>query len=190
MTEEEFLRGCDEDVKAEFVDGRLVEMSPVSILHGRISRRLLTLLSVFVEDRGLGEVFGPEVQARLRTGLRRVPDVFFVAKEHLDRLQEDHLEGAPDLAVEIVSPESSERDWREKYLEYEAAGVREYWVVDPHGKQIRQYRVSGEGKYVTILPEGGVYRSEVLPGFFLREDWLWQEPVPKELDLLRELGCF
>lgn len=55
----------------------------------------------------------------------------FVAEEHLDRLQEMHLEGPADLVVEIVSPESRLRDRGEKFAEYELAGVSEYWLLDP-----------------------------------------------------------
>lgn len=188
MTEEEFVLWCDEDVKAEFNDGRVIAMSPVSVIHSEVFGRVYTLLRLFVGNRRLGQVLGSELQARLRVGLRRVPDIFFVAKEHLNRLRENHLEGAPDLVVEIVSPESSERDWREKYLEYAAAGVREYWAIYPLGQQVRQYRLSKGRKYATIPSEEGVHRSEVVPGFLLREEWLWGEPLPTEIELLKELG--
>ena len=86
MTEEEFVRWCDEDVKAEFNAGTVMVMSPVSISHTRLFRRLHTLLHLYAQAKGLGEILGSEYRARLRVGIRRVPDILFVRKEHLNRL--------------------------------------------------------------------------------------------------------
>ncbi|RME45672.1 MAG: Uma2 family endonuclease, partial [Caldilineae bacterium] len=88
----------------------------------------------------------------------------------------------------IVSPESVARDWREKYLEYEAAGVREYWVVDPMAERVEAYALSDEQRY-TLLPEKeGRIESRLLPGFFLQPAWLWQETLPNPLEILKTLG--
>jgi len=131
MTEEEFEAWCDEDVRAEYVDGEVIVHTPASTRHNDVMWFLGTLLNLFASHHDLGRVLGPELQVRLRPGLRRVPDLFFVAKARADIIHEKHIEGAPDLVIEIVSPDSVVRDWREKYFEYEAAGIREYWVIDP-----------------------------------------------------------
>ena len=60
----------------------------------------------------------------------RVPDLLFVTSEHVDRQQPTYLDGPRDLAVEIVSPDSVRRDQGEKFVEYEQAGIPEYWLVD------------------------------------------------------------
>src|SRR6185312_5741056 len=130
LSEEEFVAWCDEDVKAEWVDGRVIMMSPANYSHVNLTSFLISLLRIWVEGRGLGNVLGPEFAVRLRSRSRRVPDLMFVAKERLQNLRTSHLEGPPDLAMEIVSPDSVERDWREKYDDYQAAGVREYWIID------------------------------------------------------------
>jgi len=188
MTEEEFEARCDEDVKAEYVDGEVIVHSPVSTRHSDVVLFLAGLMRVIVQQHDLGRVLGPEVQVRLRPGLRRVPDLLFVAKEREDIIQPTLVEGTPNLIVEIVSPDSVERDWREKYLEYQEAGLGEYWVVDLEYQRLAVYRPDEQGRYQAMLAKEGVYRSQVLPGFWLRAEWLWQEPLPNELDVAREMG--
>lgn len=188
MTEEEFDAWCTEDVKAEYVDGEVIVHSPVSTRHSDLVWFIGYLLRTIVRQHDLGRVLGPELQVRLRPGLRRVPDLLFVAKERADIIRPTLVEGAPDLVMEIVSPDSVERDWREKYLEYEAAGVGEYWVVDLEYQRLAVYRLDEQGRYQAVSAEEGVCRSRVLPGFWLRAEWLWQEPLPNELDVAREMG--
>lgn len=187
MTEEEFVAWCDEDIKAEYVDGEVIVYTPVSRKHDDLTWFLGTLLKLFVEKNELGSIHGPELQVRLRAGIRRVPDLLFIAKEHRDIVQDAYVEGAPDLIVEIVSPDSEERDWREKYWEYEEAGVKEYWVIDPYSQTMAMYQLGKEGRYRRVELKEGIYRSEAVPGFWLRPEWLWQEPLPNVLEIAREL---
>jgi len=83
----------------------------------------------------------------------------------------------PDLIVEIVSAESRDRDYRDKYLDYQSAGVTEYIIIDPAYQTIDLHRLEG-GKYVPVVPENGALSSSVLPGFVLRAEWLKQSPLP------------
>lgn len=186
LSEEEFVAWCDEDKKAEWVDGRVVMMSPANTAHVRITTFLLSLIKIFVEDRDLGEVFGPELTTRLSPRIRRVPDLMFVAKERLPNVGPTHLEGPPDLALEIVSPDSVERDWRAKYADYQAAGVREYWVIDPAHQRVEAYRLV-DGEYQSIAHDQGRVASSVLGGFYLREEWLWRAELPKVRETLQEI---
>lgn len=197
MTEEEFVAWCDEDTRAEWVDGEVIMASPASNEHMDLSLWLGAVIRSFVERRQLGTV-RIEVQVRLaRPRRRRNPDIWFVSKEREHFLKPNHLEGPPDLIAEIVSPESEARDWREKYLEYEAAGVREYWVIDPASQHAELYVLTaeppaegegaGEKRYRRVLEKDGVLASVVLPGFFVRIAWLWQ-PHPQIPDALHELG--
>ena len=68
-----------------------------------------------------------------------MPDIWFLTESRRHLLRESHIEGPPDLMIEIVSPDSQSRDWREKYLEYQAAGVREYWMIDPMSRHVEAY---------------------------------------------------
>ena len=188
MTEEEFVAWCDEDVKAEWVDGEIIVHSPASTRHVRLAKFLLKVLDDFVAHYDLGEVLGPELQIRLGAlRRRRMPDILFVAKARLDIIKASHVEGAPDLVVEIVSPDSLARDWRDKYLEYEAAGVREYWVIEPMAERVETYALGEDGHYARIDEKDDAIHSTVLAGFYLKSAWLWQDPLPKVVDVLREL---
>lgn len=189
MTEEEFDNWHDELVRGEWVNGEVITMSPANVEHLDLGAFIDRVMGLFVAEHNLGKVI-PELQVRLNLGkkiVRRVPDVVFITRERLNILTATYAEGAPDLVIEIVSPDSTKRDWREKLQEYEAAGVREYWVVDPLSKQVEVYALSA--KRYQVLPEkGGAVHSRVLPGFFLKQAWLFQDPRPNPRAVLKELG--
>ena len=190
MTEEEFVDWCSDKTHAEWVDGEVIVMSPVSDLYGDLNTWLTSLVRLFIEQKDLGVVRGPEAQIRFASQRRRrEPDLLFVARNRLDILRPNHVEGAPDLVVEIVSPESMARDWREKYLEYEAGGVREYWVIDPMADRVETYTLGEDGRYRRLPEADGKVGSVVLAGFYIRPQWLWQRPLPKVMDALREMGA-
>jgi Uma2 family endonuclease len=186
MTYEEFLAWADEDTLAEWVDGEVVMNSPASRQHQDIGDFLVSVLRAFVEQRDLGAVLSAPFQVKLDASRGREPDLLFLAQAHLERLKENYVDGPPDLVVEIVSPESVVRDRGEKFYEYEAGGVPEYWLVDPTRKWAEFYRLDETGLYQTIFSgREGVYRSEVVPGFWLRMEWLWQPP--RVVQALQEL---
>ncbi len=187
MTYEEFLAWADEDTYAEWVNGEVTMVSPASKRHQEIADFLTAILRAHTEIHGLGVVLSAPFQMRLATSGRE-PDVLFVAKEHLDRLRETFLDGPADLVVEVVSPESAARDRGEKFYEYEAAGIREYWLVDPERETAEIY-VLEDGRYrPAFVGREGRYESRVLPGFWLRIEWLWQDPLPALVKVLRDLG--
>lgn len=188
MTESQFEAEF-RDIKAEWVDGEVIIMAPVNREHADLNGWLFRLVCEFVEHHDLGVVFGPEFPMRLaflRTW--RIPDIMFVSKAKISKLRPTHLDGAPDLVVEIISPDSEARDWRDKYSIYESSGVREYWVVDPLGKRIDVYSLGRSKRYSQILPddEGRIY-SKAIRGLYVRPDWLWRSPLPKLNSVLKEL---
>jgi Uma2 family endonuclease len=186
LSYEEFLDWADEDTLAEWVDGEVVMYSPASDRHQDLARFLTSVLSIYAETHDLGVVRPAPFQMKLEHSGRE-PDLLFIAKEHLDRLQETYLEGPADLAVEIISPESIGRDRGEKFYEYEAGNVPEYWLIDPQKARAEFYQLR-DGQYQQVPPDAeSVYRSEVLPGFWLQVEWLWQDTLPKTLDVLRKL---
>lgn len=188
MSEEEFLDFCDEDTKAEFVDGEVIVHSPASIKHVNIQMFVSWLVKLFVAKGRVGQVFGENFQVQLRPGLRRVPDLIFVSKDNNVTITNTEIQGAPDLVLEIVSPDSVDRDWRDKFHEYERAGVKEYWIIDPNNQRFEIYCLSDQGKYQAQRPEKGLLKSQILPGFWLKKDWLWQEPLPNVLEAAKELS--
>jgi Uma2 family endonuclease len=192
MTEEEFVEWTNstENIRAEWVDGEVLVLSPNSVEHDVLLIWLFNLLVPFVERHNAGTILGPNVTARLGAQKRRrIPDLLFVARTRQSLIKQNHVEGAPDLIIEIVSPESQSRDRRSKYSEYEKAGVREYWILDPLSRQMEAH-VLKRGKYKEIEPEQDILRSVLLPGFFLNSSWLWRKPLPKVLTIQKELGLF
>jgi len=187
---EDFLAWCDEDTLAEWVDGTVVMASPASRRHQAVSDFLLRVLGDYVEQRALGQVISAPFQMKTGPDLPgREPDVLFVATEHLGRLKDTYLDGPADLVVEVVSPESRLRDRGEKLAEYESGGVREYWVIDPEREQADFYVLGADGRYERRRADvQGVYRSDVVAGLWIKEQWFWQDPPPKALGVLRELG--
>ncbi len=186
LTYAEFLAWADEDTLAEWVDGEVIMTSPASRRHQELAGFLEKILGVFVEQRELGIVLSAPFQMKLERG--REPDLLFIAHEHLNRLRESFLDGPADLVVEIISPESVGRDRGEKFYEYARGGVPEYWLIDPQNEWAEFYHRQGSHYRSSFSGDAGEYTALVLPGFRLRVEWLWQQPLPRVLDVLRALG--
>ncbi|MCS7351226.1 MAG: Uma2 family endonuclease [Anaerolineae bacterium] len=105
---------------------------------------------------------------RLWPGKIREPNLFFIAKEHTDRIGEQAC-GVPDLVVEVTSPSTARVDRMEKFQEYARAGVRKYWIVDPEARTVEVY-VWQQGAYVLRgrWGPGEAASSELLSGFQVR----------------------
>jgi len=179
MSYEEFLAWANH-VHAEWVEGKVLLMSPASSRHQDIVVFLVTLLNIYVTTRNLGRVKTAPFQMRLQQPPRgREPDILFVAQAHLERFTPQYLDGPADLVVEVISPESSGRDRGEKFYEYEMAGVREYWLIDPQREQVEFYELNEQGQYMLALGgHAGEYQSKAIPGLTLDATWLWQDPPP------------
>ncbi len=187
-SEEAFEAWCDEDIRAEYLNGKVIMHCPAGTDHEDDVIGLGAILRILIDQKGLGRVLGSNTQIRLHSGKRRVPDLVFVAKERLEIIRPTYIDGAPDLVVEFVSDDSTVRDWREKYWEYEAAGVKEYWVIDRRLKRMDLNILGEDQKYFAALAQDGKLFSKVLPGFWLKPEWLWQQPLPSVVAMAREIG--
>ena len=187
MTYDEFLEWADEDTLAEWVDGKVVMTSPASARHQYLVTFLHNILTPYASIHDLGAVLLASFQMKLAHSGRE-PDVLFLATEHLDRLRESRIQGPADLVIEVVSQESRGRDRGEKFYEYREGGVPEYWLLDPQLEQAEFYQLDVQGRYQLAAPEaGGIYRSGVVPGFWLRVAWLWRQPLPDPVQTLLEI---
>ena len=111
----------------------------------------------------------------------------YIAEAHAARLTPTLVDGPPDLIMEIVSADSRNRDRRDKYFDYEASGVREYWIIDPLMRTIDLYVLDGR-TYRAVDAGLGQFRSTVLEGFFLRDTWLFGRSLPKVATVLKEMA--
>lgn len=176
-----------EGARLEWVDGKVEAYFANSLIHQRIIAFLLQLMNFHAEKYNLGEVILAGYAMKLAEQKRgREPDILFVARENDELLKFNFLDGAADIAVEVVSPESIERDYGTKLAEYEAAGVKEYWIVGPAEQHAAVYLLNEQGLYELADISGGVFRSQVLNNFLLRVEWL-QSEQPPTLAALREL---
>lgn len=189
MTYTEWLAWAGESRQAEWVNGEGITFAPPTILHGRISRFLFFLIGLYVDAARLGEVFAAPIEMRLARSARE-PDLLFVAQRHLDRLEATRLLGPADLVVEIVSDDSPRRDRVEKLAEYEEAGIPEYWLFDPRPRRQSAdfFHLAGSRYHTVPVDPDGRYHSAILPGFWLRPNWLWRDPAPDPLAYLAEIA--
>jgi Uma2 family endonuclease len=188
LSYEQFLEVMDGE-HVEWVRGEIINMAPISDEHQDLGLFLLAVLRPFVEFHKLGKLRYEPFQMKAGPDLPgRSPDILFVATANLGRLQRTFLDGPADMVVEIISPDSQSRDRGEKFSEYERGGVREYWLLDPLRKQADFYTRGDDGIFRLLAISDGVFRSNVLPGFWLKTDWLWQAPLPGTIGVLKELG--
>jgi Uma2 family endonuclease len=188
MTEEEYESWLGQaENRGELVEYLLEVHEPVSLTHVSISEFLTCLLRIYRERRPVGRSISPTYPIRFRTGLRRVPDLMFVTTAHLGRLRSTYLDGPADVAWEIVSADSIDRDWNRKFAEYQRHGIQEYWIIDPLTQRAVVYVLGPDG-YSEHPEVDGKLSSTVIEGFWIHTAWLWQDPLPDTIECLREMG--
>jgi Uma2 family endonuclease len=187
LTFEDFYLLIKDGEKGDLIDGVIYMSSPDNTDANSLFMWLGGLIHLFAEERELGEVFGSRVAFRMDEPQGPEPDIAFVRTERLHLVKRGYVEGAPDLAIEIVSPDSVERDYVRKREQYRQAGVPEYWIVDDMEQRVVLLRLNVAGAYREVKPRKGALYSQVLPGFWLRPEWLWEEPRPKKTTVLAEI---
>lgn len=162
------LMQFDETERYEIYDGRLIPMAPSpNTYHQRLVARLFRLLDGFVQPRELGEVFLAPYDVVLAEDNTAQPDLLFIAKENAGIVQ-NWVFGAPDLAVEILSPSSIRRDRYDKQEQYARFGVKEYWIVDPANHSLEILALQDKRFVVQAsAAETGEVASRVLDGLII-----------------------
>ena len=152
--------------RCELVRGELIMMSPAGFQHGRIVGTINALLWEFVQEEALGVVTGAETGFHISRDpdTVRAPDVAFVRTERVPADEPlGFFQGAPDLAVEVLSPSDRAGEVLAKVQDWLEAGCRAVWVVDPHTQTVSDYRSRSE---VTVLTNTDTLTGgAVLPGF-------------------------
>ncbi len=187
FTYDDFCVRVRDDQKADLIDGVIYMASPENVDANKLFLWLVTIIHLYVRKKNLGEVFGSRVACRLDDKNAPEPDILFVSSKHHGRILRGGVDGSPDLAIEIVSPESVERDYKKKHRQYQRFKIPEYWIVDEEEQKLTLFRLDNKGKYREIAARKGVLHSQVLQGFRLDTRWLWQDPRPDELEILKLL---
>jgi Uma2 family endonuclease len=165
----------------------MIVHSPAFLEHENIASFLGGLMRLYAEERSLGLVIASgNAITRLARSRKVAPDVFFIAKPRVPTPLPKQFDGAPDLAVEILSASNREDDLIRKRPAYRQAGVREIWLVDPESKQVILDRRGNDGYEEEIVGEG-MAASRVLEGFRINVSWLWSDPLPNLLSCFGEI---
>jgi len=167
-TADELLNAPSDLGRCELVRGELLMMTPAKGRHGAIAMKIGRLLLNFLEGRDLGEVFDSStgfVVSR-NPDTVRAPDVSFLASERLKQQDLDaFLEGAPDIAVEVLSPSNTQAEMDERMSDFFEANCRVVWIVDPLRRSIIVHRP--DASPVILAENDTLTEEELLPGFSL-----------------------
>jgi Uma2 family endonuclease len=166
LTIEEFDRlPITEGVLYELNEGELVTVTEPMPRHNWVRDNVARLMANFVEERKLGRVF-LETGYQLTPETVRIPDISFVPAERMREIDLDkRIQGAPALAIEVVSPTDLAEELTQKVKQYLAAGVKAVWVFYPKSREVQVFRADG-GSFVRHEPEA-LEEPDVLPGFSL-----------------------
>jgi Uma2 family endonuclease len=186
-TFEDFCLLVKDGQKADLIDGVIYMASPDNMDANDLFVWLIRLLADIVDINDLGKVNGSRAAYRVNDKNSPEPDIAFVRRNRTNLVRRGFVNGPPDLAMEIVSPESVERDYETKRELYQDAGVEEYWIVDEVEQKVTLLRLAANGKYREIRLKKGELHSQVVSGFWIRPEWLWQSPLPKKVDVLKLL---
>lgn len=145
LTYDDLLALPDDGLRHELIAGEHFVTAAPFTKHQRALLKLARVLAELVERQDLGEVLIAPVDVVLSPRDVVEPDLLFVSKERAALITERNVPGAPDLAVEVLSPSTRRLDLRLKLDLYERFGVREYWIVDPDRETVTIHRHTGDG---------------------------------------------
>ncbi|MCC7291298.1 MAG: Uma2 family endonuclease [Phycisphaerales bacterium] len=164
MSADEFFSLEDDGFKYELVDGVTIRSPSPTPGHQQVADEILFQLKTFLRGHRVGAVYR-ETDIHLSPGLVYRPELVFLRTE-LVRANWRRIRTAPDLVVEVVSPESRRFDRETKKADYERHGVREYWIIEPQLEAFTFFRLV-DGRFVDIPVQGDAFTSEAVTGFVL-----------------------
>jgi len=185
---QDFLDLISEDQKADLIDGVIYMASPESVDHNEIIWWLGTVLGQYLEERRLGRLTVNKVAFRLSDMTAPEPDLGIMLGDRVKLPTGSYINGPPDVAVEVVSPDSVDRDYEDKRIRYEEVGVKEYWILDPdESRATFLARNEASERFEEVHLDGTVFRSLAIKGFWLDLSWLWAQPRPGTLSIVERL---
>jgi Uma2 family endonuclease len=181
FTYEDFLHFPDDGKRHEIIDGEHYVTPSPNTKHQHILGHLYFALVAYLRNRRVGEVFVAPFDVVFSDRDIVEPDLLYISRERSSILTDQHVRGAPDLVVEVLSPSTRSLDETKKRDLYESFGVHEYWVVDPELDTIRIDR-RVEGAFVRSAELAAEKDDELttplLPGFSVRLAEVFESPFP------------
>jgi len=172
-----------DDIRREIIDGIVSMLSAPNRLHQEISGKIFVSLFKYIQKNNC-KVYSAPFDVRLpKKGVKDEkkiynvvqPDIVIICDE--TKLDDKGCIGAPDLVVEILSPDSSKKDLKDKFKLYENSGVKEYWVVFPNEKSVQIFNLNKQNKYILsgIFVEGDKITSNLFPDFSVENDYIFND---------------
>jgi len=169
-----------DDVRRELIDGFINLMTAPRSKHAEVSYNISWYLgAVLKKNKGQCKIYAAPFDVRLpKNGETENDKIYTVVQPDicvicdLSKIDEAGCCGAPDMIVEILSPSTLKRDMNDKFLLYEKAGVKEYWVVHPNDKTIHAFKLQDNGKYDngTLYERKGKVPVAVFDGYLIDLD--------------------
>jgi Uma2 family endonuclease len=180
ITRHDYEEMLDRPPYYQVIEGDLVLSPSPSIYHQAIVGRILFLLLQFLDKKQVGEVFVAPLDMFLSEINVYQPDVIFISNQRRSILTEHGLEGAPDLAAELLSPRTARFDRGLKRKVYARTGVKELRLVDPEAKLIHVYQPAKDAETpVATCDQQAASSSPLLPGLRLKVALIFKSPMRK-----------
>ena len=154
------LMSLPDGSRYELIDGELIDMGSSGALHGYVCSILVMTLMNYILPKKLGVILDSSTAFTMKNGNKRSPDISFISKEKLlglEELPDGFLDGAPDLAIEVLSPNNTIAEIDQKVVEYFENGSRLVWVINLKQHYVLVYRSAQE-------PDRLLKQSDVLDG--------------------------
>jgi Uma2 family endonuclease len=142
MTARQYLQLGEDPpgVRLELVNGEIIVSPSPTTAHAVAISELLVILVNHIKRYDLGRAMSDTDHVVSEFTVRR-PDIYYFSKARLHLIGDEHIEGPPDLAVEILSPGSEHTDRRTKFEEYQEFGIANYWIIDPKAKTAEAFKL-------------------------------------------------
>ncbi|MDQ1318634.1 MAG: hypothetical protein QG588_2296 [Candidatus Poribacteria bacterium] len=177
----------DDDV--ELIDGVAIERMATQYSHEALFRFIYVILNLYVDKNNLGIALGSRTLVPITNYKGRLPDILFVSKERENIIDEKRLIDAPDLVIEIISPNDRQLETMQRLGNYEQIGVKEFWIIDQPRKKVQAFFLDEDTKKFSPLDvKDSILTSNVVKGFWINIDWLWQKPLPSVLEVFKEIA--